>query len=306
MSGKPITTEEFIRQSEKVHGKKYDYSKVNYINNHTNINIICKLHGTFLQTPYKHLIGRGCQICGGSKKSNKKEFIEKAKKIHGDYYSYEFADYVNNSTKVKIICPVHNEYQQRPQDHINGQGCPKCVGKNKTTEEFVKKANKIHNNKYNYSRTHYKNSKQKVIIICPEHGEFYQIPDGHVNGKKGCPRCHSIISKQEEEFLNSLNIPNTKENRQIKILRKRVDGFFENTVYEFLGDYWHGNPNIFKPNEMNYHCKKLFKDLYNETIQRFNILKENGYIIKYIWENDWENWNKNGPVPLKEFTTQHI
>ncbi len=124
-----------------------------YINNRINIEIICPIHWSFFQTPYKHLIGRGCQICGGSKKSNKIEFIRKAKNIHGDYYCYDFVEYFNNSTKIKITCPSHGEFYQRPQDHINGQGCPKCVGKNKTTEEFIKKANKIHKNKYDYSKT---------------------------------------------------------------------------------------------------------------------------------------------------------
>ena len=114
-----------------------------------------------------------------------------------------------------------------------------------------------------------------------------------------------MISKQEDDFLNYLNVPNTEKNRQIKILRKKVDGYdpYTNTIYEFLGDYWHGNPTIFKCNEMNYHCQKTFRCLYEETFNRFKLLKENGYNVKYIWEIDWENWNKNKnlPLPLKNF-----
>jgi len=300
-----ISTNEFLKQAKIIHGDLYDYSKVKYSNTRTNVIIICKLHGEFLQTPYKHLIGRGCQTCGGSKKLTVNQFIEKCKNIHGDNYIYTDVDYSNNSTKVKILCKNHGEFYQRPQDHINGQGCPKCVGKNKTTEEFIKRANFIHQNKYDYSRTVYKSAKQKVTIICPSHGVFHQVPDGHVSGKKGCPRCHSIISKQEEEFLDYVNIPNNQQSRQIKILRKKVDGFDDKTktIYEFLGDYWHGNPNIFKHNEVNHHCNKTFGQLHTETIERFQILYEQGYSVKYIWEKSWECWNKdkNSLFPLNEF-----
>lgn len=296
-----LKTEDFIKKSISIHGPKYNYSLVKCCGLRKHVTIICPIHGEFLQYPYKHLMGRGCQSCGGSKKMGKINFIEKSNSIHGCVYGYDDVIYKNNATKVKILCHHHGIFEQRPQDHIKGQGCPKCVGKNKTTEEFVKKANIIHNNKYDYSKTIYKSAKKKVVIICPIHGDFNQIPDGHVNGKKGCPKCHSIISKQEEDFLNSVGV----SVRQTKISKMKVDGFDPktNTVYEFLGDYWHGNPNIFHPNKINYHCNKTFKRLYDETFSRFYKLKKLGYNIKYIWENDWELWCKNkiDPIPVKSF-----
>jgi hypothetical protein len=302
-------TEDFIRESKSIHGDRYDYSKSVFVDTKTDVLIICNIHGEFKQTPYKHLLGRGCQLCGGSKRLTSQQFLEKSRKIHGDYYNYDESVYINNSTKITILCPLHGKFEQRPADHFCGQGCPKCVGKNKTTEEFIKRANVIHQNKYIYTDTIYKSSKEKVKIICPQHGEFYQIPDGHVNGKKGCPKCKNIISKQEEEFLDFLNIPRNNECRQKKIIKKRVDGVLENTktIYEFLGDYWHGNPRIFKHNETNNHCNKTFKQLYTETLCRFESLSSEGYNINYIWETDWENWckNKHEPIPLKTFKIGH-
>ena len=113
------------------------------------------------------------------------------------------------------------------------------------------------------------------------------------------------VSKSEIQLLNYLNIPNTKENRQVRILQNKVDGYnpITNTIYEFLGDYWHGNPLKYKSNDIHPESKITFGELYNKTMKKFQILKENGYSVKYIWEIDWKNWLKNkiGEIPLKEY-----
>src|SRR5208283_3922699 len=146
---------------------------------------------------------------------------------------------------------------------------------------------KIHDDLYNYSKINYLNHNEKVEIICPKHGSFWQVSNSHLNGH-GCPKCKSIISKHEIEFLNYLNIPNTKIHRQVCILRKRVDGIKDNTIYEFLGEYYHGNPKgRFHKNDYNKTCHKTFGELYEITLKRFNLLKAIGYKIKYIWESDW-------------------
>ena len=125
------TTEDFIKKAKVIHGDKYDYSKVNYINSITNICIICPEHGEFWQTPTNHLMKHGCPKCAFIKnkdvnRSNIKKFIEKAKVIHGDKYDYSKAEYINNKTKVCIICPKHGEFWQTPHLHLNGCGCPNC------------------------------------------------------------------------------------------------------------------------------------------------------------------------------------
>ncbi len=130
-----FTKDEFIEQAKKIHGNKYDYSKVEYINSSTKVCIICPTHGEFWQTPDAHLQGQGCPICGSEKRHEtiksklgftKEQFIEKAKKIHGDKYDYSKVEYVNSNTKVCIICPIHGEFWQRPSGHLDGHGCPIC------------------------------------------------------------------------------------------------------------------------------------------------------------------------------------
>lgn len=133
------------------------------------------------------------------------QFIEKARKIHGDKYDYSKVEYVNNSTKVCIICPIHGEFWQTPSHHIHKahpRGCPKCNGGIKLTqEEFIKKARNIHGNKYDYSKVNYTNSNTKVCIICLEHGEFWQLPCSHTNGKAGCPKCKPNYQMTTESFI---------------------------------------------------------------------------------------------------------
>lgn len=128
--GKPgLTTEEFIEKARKVHGDKYDYSKVDYVDTKTNVTIICPVdgHGEFQQLPSAHLNGSGCPRCFGNKKLDTEEFIEKARKVHGDKYDYSAVDYVNAGTKVTIICPIHGPFQQRANEHLSGRGCRYCA-----------------------------------------------------------------------------------------------------------------------------------------------------------------------------------
>ena len=198
---KKLTTEDFIAKARSIHGDKYDYSKVKYVNNSTKVCIICPEHGEFWQMPSNHLSGKGCTkckyetICKKRKKSTEK-FIKDARKVHGDKYDYSKVEYVNNSTKVCIICPEHGEFWQVSSSHLQGCGCPKCKGGVKYKhDEFLEKAIRIHGNIYDYSNTIYKNTKNKICIIChkknefgEEHGEFWQTPSIHLQGC-GCPKC---------------------------------------------------------------------------------------------------------------------
>ena len=191
--GRRLTTNDFTKRAKQIHGDKYDYSKVNYVNNKTKVKIICPKHGEFWQHPYNHFAGNGCPKCkaetlGDLRRSNKDEFIEKAKKVHGDAYNYDKVNYIKSSEKVCIICPEHGEFWQRPGDHLSGKGCPKCIGRNKTTEEFIEQAKKVHGGRYSYNKVEYNGACVKVCIICPEHGEFWQTPDSHLRGS-GCPKC---------------------------------------------------------------------------------------------------------------------
>lgn len=123
---KKLTTEEFIRRAKEVHGDKYDYSKVEYVNNTTKIEVICSKHGSFFTQPSSILNGHGCPSCSVRKKLTKNEFIERAKKVHNGKYDYSKVEYVNVFTDVLIICPIHGNFYQKPHGHLLGCGCKKC------------------------------------------------------------------------------------------------------------------------------------------------------------------------------------
>ena len=121
-----LTTEEFIERARRVHGDKYDYSEVEYVNNHTKVKIICPKHGIFEQVPSSHLSEKGCQICAGNIRLTTEGFVAKAKQVHGDKYDYSKVDYVNAHTKVKIGCPKHGIFVQEANTHLRGGGCSTC------------------------------------------------------------------------------------------------------------------------------------------------------------------------------------
>jgi hypothetical protein len=283
------STGEFIQRAKEKHGSKYDYSKINYTNARTKVIIICPKHGEFEQIPRGHILGKGCPTCGGSEKLTKHQFLTQADKKHKSKYDYSKTNYINARTKVIIVCPKHGEFEQVPFSHLIGKGCSACSGNKKlTTKEFTQKANFIHNNKYDYSMVNYKTNKKNVIIICFTHGQFEQTPDNHLSGR-GCPHCTKSISKLSQQWLDKLNV----KIREFKIpyTNYKVDGYDQetNTAYEFYGDMWHGNPLIYKRDDINPVNKKPCGQLYDETIKRENILKLMGYKIITIWESDWLN-----------------
>ena len=198
--------ENFIKKSKLIHDDKYGYSEVKYFGILNKVRIICPIHGEFEQTPHHHLHRKqGCPKCSYlsvSIKTRKSEniFINEAKLIHNNKYNYSKVEYKNSKTKVKIICPIHGVFEQTPDNHLNGQTCGKCNGKNKTTDEFIAEAKLIHGNKYDYSEVEYKNSKTKVKIICLEHGEFQQTPNAHIKLNQGCPKCRGK-NKTTDEFI---------------------------------------------------------------------------------------------------------
>ena len=232
-----LTIEEFIRRSKNIHGEKYDYSLVEYINSQKKIKIICKKHSIFEQTPSCHLSGRRCPICYGTPRKNQKEFIDECKIIHNNKYDYSLVDYKNKHLKIKIICPEHGIFEQCSRSHLRGHGCPHCVGLAKhTTESFIKKSIEIHGNRYNYSLVDYKGNKSKIKIICQEHGIFIQIPTDHLNGH-GCPSCVNKFRYNTETFIKkSISIHGEKydyslvnfKNNKIKVkLICPIHGTFE-------------------------------------------------------------------------------
>ena len=210
----PYTTESFIRKAKLIHGDKYDYSEVVYINKRTKIHLKCKKCGNeFEQYPLSHLQGHGCRKCSSKENSlkykrTKEQFIEEAKKIHGDKYDYSKVEYVNINTNVCIICPKHGEFLQRASSHLHGCGCKKCNNeKNRyTTQQFIEKVKLIFGNIYDLYKVDYKTTYDEVCIICQKHGEFWKKPIDIIQGH-GCPLCNSSSLEREIRlFLNENNI----------------------------------------------------------------------------------------------------
>lgn len=289
-----LTTKDIIKRCKDVHGDTYDYSLVEYSGGYNKIKIICKTHGVFEQNPTNHYhLKHGCPKCKNCFKLDKDYFIEKSKAIHGDFYDYsKVAIGKNNKQKVIIICKKHGEFLQRPNDHISGYGCIKCGNNIISKEEFITLSNGKHKNKYDYSLVEYNNIIDKIKIICPIHGVFIQQAFCHLRRGNGCKVCsEQSVSKVETEWLDKLQIPN--ENRQYPVLDGKyiVDGYAPktNTVYEFYGDYWHGNPNVFSEGKYNVMAGKTYKELYEKTLQREAEIISAGYKVVSIWENDYNH-----------------
>ena len=209
---KKYTIEEFIEKSKIVHGDKYNYSKVEYINSTHKVCIICPEHGEFWQQPQNHIQGQNCPICGrliaNSKTSkSKQDFIDEANKVHKNKYTYDKVNYINTDTKIIITCPKHGDFLETPYLHLKGHGCPKCgydtvsTSLSKTTEEFITQAQKVHKNLYDYSNIIYTGEINQVEIICKKHGAFLQCPKDHLSGS-GCPKCKL---KSQNKLYNKLS-----------------------------------------------------------------------------------------------------
>ena len=278
---------DFINRSNIIHNNKYDYSKVVYKNSDTKVIFICLEHGEFEQLPSEHLKGRGCKKCGIIKNSKNNtnttiNWIKKAKLIHENKYDYSKIEYIHSEQKLIIICPEHGEFEQIASNHLRGYGCKQCFydKKLKSKEQFIIDINLIHGDKYDYSKVNYINSKEKIIIICPEHGEFEQTPNNHLSKKSGCSSCSSekTISKSEQEiydFIKSLGIDNIEQSNRKILNNQELDIYLPDhkLSIEFNGLYWHNED--YKDN--NYHLLKT-----EECLSK-------GIQLIHIFEDEWIN-----------------
>ena len=218
-----------------------------------------------------------------SKKRKKsiEQFIKESRTVHGDKYDYSKVKYHNIDKKVCIICPEHGEFWQTPYHHLNGCGCPKCVGQGKTTEDVVEEFKKIHGDKYDYSKVEYTNSLKKVCIICPEHAEFWQSSTNRLNGC-GCPKCSNVKHKTTNEFI--------KESRTVhgdKYDYSKVEYVNAHTKVCIIcpehGEFWQ------TPNKhlLGHKCPKCSESIIEKEIRV--LLDKEG--IKYVKEKRF-NWMK--------------
>jgi hypothetical protein len=203
-----FTNDIFICKSKEIHGDTYDYSLVNYINNHTKIKIICKKHGVFYQQPRHHLLGGGCKKCFVPyNKLTIDDFIKYSNIAHNYKYDYSLVKYKNSHIKVKILCPIHGVFEQKPYEHKQKRGCPKCAGNiKKTQNEFIIELEEKFPNIIILGN--YKSRKTKILVDSNEckHEPWLVTPTNLLNGC-GCPVCNE--SKGEKIirlFLTKNNI----------------------------------------------------------------------------------------------------
>lgn len=301
-----LNTSNFIHRAEKKHNFFYSYERTIYKQYTTPTIITCPKHGDFTQTPSAHLMGHGCQKCGreralfAAKISNNKQrlttekFIERSNYLHSNKYDYSLVEYVNNKTKVEIICPFHGSFFQVPNKHNSKkspQGCPKCANKNVTTEEFIQKCKIIHGNKYDYSKVVYKPGYTKIEIICSIHGSFYQVTYNHLSNKQGCPLCkHEKARNNIGLYTHSyfVKYPQEKNKRVYLYMVKIYDdheSFFKVGITK-------QNPVIKRFYGVPYTIKILHEkemSLYDAFIEEQHILQD---LRKYIPKKKFKGWTE--------------
>lgn len=250
-----MSNDKFIEKSKKIHGNKYDYSKVVYVKSYKNVIIICKTHGDFKQQPSNHLYGSGCPNCSydSQKTTNlltNDQFIEKSKKIHGSKYDYTNTKYISVADNINLRCNVHNiNFVVNVTSHLrmknnNTGGCPNCVydhlskTRSKSQEQFLEACKKTHSEKYNYSKTLYTGDHKKIIIICNIHGEFKQQAGVHSRGQ-GCPYCTTYKNENEcRQIIEKLTKCHFIKERPKFLNKLEYDGYNDDLkiAFEYNGE----------------------------------------------------------------------
>ena len=312
MGKKRRSEEEFIDKIKSLPDiSELSFENTHYINNKSKIKIYCHHkdengveHGEFEISPGHFLSGQRCPKCRYIKSAKGRrreidEIINEARKVHGDKYDYSLIlDYKNDREKYPIVCPEHGIFYQAMNNHIKAkQGCPicgriKCDGKRKLSfEDFVERANFIHENKYTYNESSYTTTSDYVTINCPKHGEFRQRGVNHIDLGQGCPKCGTYGSKAETEIYEFLCELMGRENVVAK-KRGLIGGEKELDIYipskhfaiEFNGLHWHCE--LLKEND--YHLKKT-EECNNVGIRLFHIFEDEWAFKKEILKSMLKN-----------------
>lgn len=229
------------------------------------------------------------------------DVISRHNDLYGDLIDFSKSEYKNTSTLLLMTCKIHNKEFRNTTYHIlRGAGCRECrkekihksADKKRLGKEvFVERSQSIHSDRYDYSLVEYKSLTDCVEIICNDHGIFRQKPREHLRGH-GCQQCaETTISIVGLEWLESLCIDMIDIEHRIGFGNRWyfVDGFdpITNTIYEFYGDYWHGNPKTTIQDDINPQAGKTFRQLYENTMVRENNIRSLGYNFVSIWEGDY-------------------
>lgn len=237
-------------------------------------------------------------------------YIERGKKIHDNKYTYDKFVYERANARSIITCPIHGDWEQRPNDHVRGDGCPKCKyqrfiekyadSRRSNTAEFISKATAIHKNRYFYDNVEYVNATTKVVISCPTHGKFSVTPDKHLSGI-GCLKCSYGTSRNErkiQEWLDDNNISYEREKRFADL-----KGRTKNSRLRY--DFWCPDYQLFIEYDGEHHFRPInikgrFTNNYDAMIEQHNKIVESdrkkekyavekGYTLVRISYTDQDN-----------------
>ena len=206
-----------IKEILKICGDNYDLSKMDYINTKTEIEVICKQHGSFFKKPCELLSGFACKKCGKrtkTKSTNKDKFIEEAIKVYGDKDDYTETIIISAKDRIKVRCTKHNNtFEKGIQTYLSGYGCPECSAENYRKlraipkEEYYKRANETHNYEYTYTDD-YITSKYAITFYCKEHGRQRRNSFDHLKGA-GCKKCNNVGTRTDklskEGYISTAN-----------------------------------------------------------------------------------------------------
>ena len=271
---------DWIKRAREIHGNKYEYSQIPK-NKSEKVKIICPIHGEFIQSFECHVIKKcGCKKCTIKPKWTKKSFVKKCNELYNNKFDYGLIinDRIKQLEKVKIICPIHGEFEQKVVRHLAGYDCPFCKQGIITKDLFLKRAREIHGNKYEYilEKSIYR-VNEKIIFICKKHGKIEQLVNNHLNMKHGCYLCAGEItkSKGETDVFNFIS----NHMKAISNDRKILNGLELDIVIpeiklaiEFNGSYYHST--IFK--DKKYHQNKTFE------------CNKKGYDLFHIFDWEWK------------------
>jgi hypothetical protein len=295
------TQEQVIAEFQEVHGTRYKYHLVDYKKGHIPVLIECTKHGVFSQTPSNHLQG-GCETCSYELRSenlrqDRDSLIADFNRIHNSVYDYSLMeDYKNGNDKITVICKKHEPFKISILKHKAGQGCKEC-GKLAAADirrldqsVMLERYREAHGDRYGYDYFEYKTAHTKIKVECFDHGIFEITARDHV--KSGCPKCRLAeqSSHISHRWLDSLGIPLEKEYRFPQYKGRPVDGFHveSNTIYQFHGDYFHGNPVVYDANEYNALVKKTFGAIYENSCRVDQDFRDLGCNLVIMWEHDWK------------------
>lgn len=281
-----ITREEWLSRFAQKHGDRYTYIESDIRGADKKITILCARHGPFSQTPTMHANGNGCPKCANEETGERNStgtaaLIEAFRQAHGERYDYSLVKSTRVSQKAEIVCRKHGAFKQLAADHMQGRGCRQCYAETigerdrKPHDALIAQFIEVHGERYDYSLVEYKGNKQRIKIVCPDHGEFEQIASDHLNGSV-CPKCVNMrdpkANREIYDFILSLGVEPVREYQPFDD-RRAIDVYVPScrVGIEHNGLVWHSEKFHPKPRT---HLIKKHRDANAAGIRLINIMSD--------------------------------